>query len=105
VLAINKHFDSSIETSITLQGFEPASTGTAWTLTGTNIDANTGTTPLKVPGLSWGKQAEDPQVPRFSKGGSGEITMSDSNFTGVGKRFTFRFPPHSLTSLVLTRPE
>ncbi len=103
VLAINKHFDSSIEASIALQGFDPASSGTAWILTGTSIDANTGTTPLKAPGLPWGKQAEDPQIPRFSSGASGEITMSDSNVTGVGKRFTFRFPPHSITSLVLTR--
>jgi alpha-N-arabinofuranosidase len=103
VMAINKHFDSSIDTSITLKGFQPASNGTVWTLNGTSIDANTGTTPLKAPGLSWGKQVEDRQVPRFSQGAPGEITLSDSSFKIAGTTFSFTFPPHSLTSLVLTR--
>jgi alpha-L-arabinofuranosidase len=103
IIAINKHFDSAIEASIALRGFQPISSGTAWTLTGTGIDANTGTTPLKVPGLAWGKQTEDQQNPRFSKGGSGEVTLSPSDVTDLRMQFTYRFPPHSVTSLVLTR--
>ena len=103
IMAINKHFESGMEASIVLRGFEPASTGTAWTLTGTSVDANTGTVPLRLPGLSLGRQAEDPQSPRFSRGGPDEITMASSSLTGLGKAFTYLFPPHSVTSLVLTR--
>src|SRR5262249_33593225 len=89
IVGINKHFDGSIEGSITLEGFDPRPNGTAWTLNGTGIDANTGTTPLRVPGLNWGNQVEDRQAPRFSKGGPAEINVSNSNFTVAGKRFTF----------------
>ena len=103
LMAINKHFDGTIETSITLRGFQPVSGGTAWTLTGTGIDANTGTTPLQVPGLAWGKQIEDQQDPRFSKGGASEVTLSSSEVSGIRTQFTYRFPSHSVTSLELTR--
>lgn len=102
ILGINKHFDNAIEASITLRNFKPAASATAWTLTGTGIDAHTGTTVIKVPGLSVGKQAEDPQHKRFSKGGPGEITFSSSTATGIGPQFTYRFPARSVTSLVLT---
>lgn len=103
VLGINKHFDDAFEATITLQGFEPAASATAWTLNGTSIDANTGTTPLKLPGLTWALQAEDSENPRFYKGGPGEVTVSSSAVTGVARTFAYRFPPHSVTSLVLTR--
>jgi alpha-N-arabinofuranosidase len=105
VIGINKHFDNAIETSIALRGFKPAARGTAWTLTGTGIDANTGTTPLQVPGLHWGTQMQDQQNPRFYKGGPQEVTVSSSTVTDVGAQFKYRFPPHSVTSLVLTRAQ
>jgi len=101
IMAINKHFDSSIEAAIALRGFQPGSSGTAWTLTGTGIDANTGTTALQ--GLLRGKAAEDPQNPRFSKGGAGEVTLSSSEVNGIKAQFVYHFPPHSVTSLMLTR--
>jgi alpha-N-arabinofuranosidase len=101
IIAINKHFDSAIKADIGLRSFQPASSGTAWTLTGTGIDANTGTTALQ--GLLHGKGTEDQQNPRFSKGGTGEVTLSSSEVTGVKNRFAYRFPPHSVTSLELTR--
>lgn len=101
IMAINKHFDSAIEADIGLRSFQPASSGTAWTLTGTGIDANTGTTALK--GLLRGKGIEDQQNPRFSKGGAGEVTLSSSEVAGIKSRFAYRFPAHSVTSLELTR--
>lgn len=103
VMAINKHFDSSIETTIQLQDFEPGARATAWTLTGTGIDAHTGTTPLRVPGIGWAKQVEDKQDRRFSKGGANEITLTSSEVSQVARQFKYNFPPHSVTSLVLTR--
>jgi alpha-N-arabinofuranosidase len=102
IMAINKHFDSAIDASLSVRGFQPASLATAWTLTGIGIDANTGTTVIQVPGLHWGRQAEDPQNPRFYKGSPGEVTLSSSNVSGIGPQFTYRFPAHSVTSLMLT---
>jgi alpha-N-arabinofuranosidase len=101
IMAINKHFDSAIEAEVALRGFQPASSGTAWTLTGTGIDANTGTTALQ--GLLRGKETEDSQNPRFSKGGAGEVALSSSDVGGIKPQFAYRFPPHSVTSLVLSR--
>jgi hypothetical protein len=101
-MAVNKHFDSSIETSIGLRGFSPSAEGTAWTLTGTGIDAHTGTTPLRVPNLPWGKQIEDPENPRFYSTEQNAVTLSSAGFT-VSRPLTYRFPPRSVTSLILTR--
>ena len=46
---------------------------------------------------------EDDVNPRFSKGSRGEVTLQESPVAGAGEQFTHRFPPHSVTSLMLTR--
>lgn len=102
IMAVNKHFNSAIETSIALRGFNPKIRGNAWTLTGTAIDAHTGTTPLQIPGFGWARQATDKHNSRFDKGGTDEIKLSSSSVENVGLQFTYRFPPHSVTSLILT---
>jgi hypothetical protein len=103
IIAINKNFDQPIETTINLRGFVPSGKGTAWTLNGTGLDANTGTGIIKVPGLHVPRQAEDPQNPRFYKGSMSEITFNSSDFKVDGAEFTYSFPAHSATSIVLTR--
>ena len=103
VLVINKHFESSADATISVKGFAPAKSGTAWTLSGTSMDANTGTVVIRVPGINWGKQVEDPKGHRFNKGGPNEVTLAASPVEGLGASFTYRFAPHSVTSLVLTR--
>jgi len=103
ILAINKHFDAPIETDLSIRGFPVRASGEVWTLTGAGIDANTGTKPIQAPGLAWGRQKEDPQNPRFSMGGPGEVTFNSAPVTGVKPQFRYRFPPHSVTSLVLSR--
>jgi alpha-N-arabinofuranosidase len=103
LVAINKHLDSPIQTAIELKAFVPASSATAWTLNGAGIDANTGTKPLRIPGMVWGKQMEDPRNPRYSKGGPGEISFASSMVSGVKQQFSYLFPPHSVTALVLSR--
>lgn len=86
-----------------VRGFKPAPFGTAWTLDGRGIDAHTGTTHLEIPGVRWARQAEDEQHRRFSKGNPEEVTLSSARFEAASERFTYRFPPHSVTSLVLSR--
>ena len=103
ILAINKDFDQAIDGTISLKGFRPAAQGTAWTLNGAGIDAHLGSTVIQVPGLVWGKQIEDSGHQRFSKGGPGEVSLVSAPLRGAADGFTYRFPAHSVTSLVLTR--
>ncbi len=103
IIAINKHFDQPIEVAVTLRGFVPSQPATAWTLNGTGLDANTGTGIIKAPGLRVPRQAEDPQNARFYKGAESEITFRSSEFMAAGPEFTYRFPAHSATSIVLNR--
>ena len=103
LLAINKHFDANIEAAISVKGFRPAAQGSAVTLNGTGIDAHAGSTVLQVPGLVWGKQMEDEGHRRFGRGAPSEITLVNTPFRGAGERFSYTFPAHSVTSLILTR--
>jgi alpha-N-arabinofuranosidase len=103
IVAVNKDFDRPINASISLAAFAPVKLGTAWTLNGSGLDANTGTGIIRAPGLRVPRQQEDPANPRFYKGGEGEITFASSPFDVAGAKFTYRFPAHSVTSLVLTR--
>jgi alpha-N-arabinofuranosidase len=103
LIVINKHFDQPVDARIELHSFFPAPQATAWTLTGSGIDAHTGTVHIQIPGVIWGKQAEDDVNPRFSYGGPGEVTLTESRITDAGERFSHRFPPLSVTCVVLTR--
>lgn len=97
VMVINKHFDDAAAATVRLQRFTPGSQGTAWTLTGTGIDANTGT---KLPnGVPWGKQVEDRDNPRFSKGGPKEVTLTSAPLKGPGTEIQYQVPKHSIVVL------
>jgi alpha-N-arabinofuranosidase len=102
LIAVNKHFDSAIRTSISLQNFAPAASGTVYTLNGSAIDANTGTQLPQIPGLNWAPQAVAAPDGRFNFGGPEEVRVSTSAITGVSNSFTYSFPAHSVTTIVLT---
>lgn len=102
VMAINKHFDRSIQAKITLHGFAPTDNGTAWTLQGTGIDANTGTELYKAPGVTWARQAADIN-PRFDRGDPREIWIDSSPLRTTTPSFEYAFPAHSVTSLEIHR--
>ncbi len=103
LIAINKSFDSPVEASISLRGFSPSPKAAAWVLNGSGIDANTGTRIVAVPGLRLPAPAQDPVNPHFLRGGPGEVTLSQSSVSCRGPRFSYVFPAHSVTSLVLDR--
>ncbi|MDX2149898.1 MAG: hypothetical protein SFV54_04130 [Bryobacteraceae bacterium] len=101
VMAVNKNFDQAIEGSINVSGANPGAEATAWTLSGTGLDAHTGTVPLKLPGMSWGRQAGDGPKARIDKGSPNEIAVSSKRIPVGGRKFSYTFPPHSVTSLEL----
>lgn len=97
IMAVNKHFDSPISTVFLLNGFTPSGSGTAWSLTGTGIDANTGTD--WPPGYS-GIPATDLLNPQFFNGSPSQVTLSPTAISsGLGPIFVYTFPPHSVVSL------
>jgi alpha-N-arabinofuranosidase len=105
IIGINKHATRAARTAISLEGFAPEATGTAWTLTGASMDANTGTKVLKVPGQKLARQVQAGDNPRFYMGGPGEITLDESKVTGVSEEFTYRVPARSIVSIMLTRKQ
>jgi alpha-N-arabinofuranosidase len=98
LIAVNSHFDQAIDATISFHGFQPAG-GTAWTLTGTGLDAHTGTRPINA--AAWGRQAEDEVNPRFAAGGPGEVHVTSAPVPVGAAPLGYRFPPHSVTALVL----
>lgn len=99
IMAVNKHFDSPIQGRISISGRRPASSGIAWTLNGTGIDANTGTQLFQAPQTHWGEQVADEINPRFQLGGPNEVTVRSQSLSGVGASFVYTFPAHSVTAL------
>ncbi len=95
VMVINKHFDDSIRATIRLQDFRPTG-GSAWIMSGTGIDANTGTEPFRAPGVQWAKQAS---AGRFDRGAVNEISIRHEGLQRVSTAFEFEFPKHSIVSL------
>jgi len=94
LMVVNKHFDLPADAAIDLGNFRPSGAGTAWTLDGTGLDANTGTD------LSgWGLPAQDEINPRFLQGGPSEVAITSAPLDGVRREFRYRFPPHSITSI------
>jgi hypothetical protein len=97
IMAVNKHFDSPIQTTFTINDFTPTGSGTAWYLSGSGIDANTGT---DWPPLGYGFiPAQNPENPQFLKGNPAAIVSSSLPVSIFANTFTFTFGAHSVTSL------
>lgn len=102
LLVINKDFDRNLRARIQLNGLSARSEGTAWVLSGTGIDANTGTQLSQFPGLSWAEQAADEVNPRFALGGPGEVNLHAIPIDGIAATFSHVFPAASVTSIEIT---
>ncbi len=99
VMVINKNFDLPISAKISfVSGFNPSRNGTAWVLSGTGIDANTGTD-----ATGWGPQAQDSVNPQFNNGNPSAVGISSNPVSGIQDGFTYVFPPFSVTSLEIPR--
>lgn len=98
VLAINKNFDSDIPVTISLRNARISGGATVWTLSGTGIDANTGTQLFQAPGVQWARQAADEKNPRFHKGGPGEVTLTSATLPKITSEFRYVLPKLSVTS-------
>jgi alpha-N-arabinofuranosidase len=102
LMAVNRNFDQDIPTTIQIHDAKPRGRGIAWILTGSGIDANTGTELPK--GAAWARQAEDDRNPRFDKGQPNEIVVKSEEVSGIGPRFDYVVPKHSVISLEVPLP-
>lgn len=104
IYVVNKSFDQTISTSLSIQSAKAYSSFSAVTISGSAIDAHTGTELPSFPGLVWADQVN---VARFDKGAPSEITTSiengevDKAENGV-QTATYSFKPMSVTRLTLT---
>jgi alpha-L-arabinofuranosidase len=103
LMVVNKHFDEAIQARIEIRGFEPQRTGRSVVLSGSGIDAHTGTQLFTAPGVKWAPQAEDAVNPRFAKGAPDEITVTEHALSVEGSSFAWSFEKHSLTAIELER--
>jgi hypothetical protein len=102
IMAVNKNFDSPIQTTFALNGFTPSGSGAAWMLNGTGIDANTGTQWPLAAFFSPAPPAVDSIDPQFWYGSPSAVTLINETITtGFNQTFTYTFPAHSATSLEL----
>lgn len=97
VILINKHFDRNLRTHIRIKDFCPSGPVQAWTLSGTAIDANTGTSLPE----GFAVQAQDAYGGRFDQGGPGEVEFTQSDYQVMPGVFDHTIPPHSVVSLAI----
>jgi alpha-N-arabinofuranosidase len=101
LIGINKHFDRAIRARIRIEGFTPSGAGRAWTLSGTSIDAHTGSDVFRAPGVKWARQATDAKAGRFDQGGPDEVQVREAGTPAWGTSFEYVFPARSVTAMVL----
>jgi alpha-N-arabinofuranosidase len=101
LLVINKHFDDALSARVRIDGFKPDREGKRWRLSGSALDANTGTELPDVPGVDWADQVESEEK-RFDKGGPGEVGIEEGKFD-ASESFEMSFPRHSVTVLEMVR--
>ncbi|MDQ6699143.1 MAG: hypothetical protein M3Z36_03040, partial [Acidobacteriota bacterium] len=97
IIVTNKHFDRAIQATLNLQGFSASGKGTAWTMNGMALDANTGT---DLP-PDFAPQSEVSPDGRFHQGGPGEVWVNSTDLNVSGNSIVYEFPAHSITALVL----
>jgi alpha-N-arabinofuranosidase len=103
LMSINKSFHRAAKIHFDLGGFEPMPEAQAHRLSGTGVDAHTGTELPRIPGYPFARQAEVLPGRRFGQGGSKEVTITHQRVDGMSRSFEFEVPPLSVTSLELRR--
>jgi hypothetical protein len=98
-MAVNKNFDREIPLDVEILHSSGIAKVTAWTLSGTSIDANTGTELFQAPGVRWAKQAGDERNPRIDRGGPDEVKITSKLVSASGPRWMLPLPPASITAV------
>jgi len=103
LIVVNRSMTSAIEADVRISGFLDRFAGIARTLTGTAVDANTGTELPRIPGLDWADQRVAGSAGRFDRGGPNEVRVETNDLGTLDRSFVHSFPPLSVTSIELVR--
>ena len=100
---VNRHFDRNVTAEISVGQFcWDGSDAEVWTLNGTAVDANTGTSIAGGQSAGLADQAQIDPGGRFNQGGPEEIWLAQSAYSNISTpTFFYTFPPHSVTSIKL----
>lgn len=99
LIVVNKHQSQGIETEISFGGIDRLKNGTSRMLTGDSLDAHTGTTLMKIPGLTWGTQRTmTPNVP-FNALEKANVHVEESSISVEDNSIRHVFPAHTVTCM------
>ncbi|TPV55465.1 hypothetical protein FJ444_17360 [Aestuariibacter sp. GS-14] len=106
VMVVNKHFTSSVATTLTLEGTAAFTSYDKTEMTADSLDANTGTQLPVIPGLEWASQVN---ISRFHQGGDSEVSVQHNvivlpvNSNNGIQTVQLSFAPKSITKLVFKK--
>lgn len=103
IIAVNKHFDRPMQVYFNVPGFHASGNTRTYTLSGTGLDANTGT---QLPAAQIAQNYFAPQASispngRFYMGGPDEITLTGGTNSETGPCFSVEIPAHSVMAIVV----
>jgi alpha-N-arabinofuranosidase len=101
VMAINKHFNRAMHTRISLANYLPLASATVYTLNAPAADSNTDTDMSLATGITWAQQALVLPNSRFYSSTPSDISIQQAPLNGVGAVFSYQFPPHSVSVIVI----
>jgi len=99
LMVVNRHFDRTIHAAVLFDGYCPQQAASLWTLSGTALDANTGTKPSSALGVTWAPQVAEVPNGRMNLGGPDEIWVFNQTLPITDCNAEFDFPAHSVTAV------
>jgi len=102
VIVVNKHPQKDIEAAVSFSGIGGLTRAESHTLTGDSLDAHTGTTLLKIPGLTWGTQRTVTGSAPFNAPERANVRVVRATIDVKGDNLRHVFPAHTVTCLELS---
>src|SRR5262249_34154813 len=99
LIVINKDMDRDMPFRVDIAGASAGQIATVHSITGTGVDANTGTQLFQAPGVRWAAQATHAQNPRFERGAPTEIQMESKQIAASPNGLSLVLPRFSIVSI------
>ncbi|MBL8702106.1 MAG: alpha-L-arabinofuranosidase [Alphaproteobacteria bacterium] len=99
----NKHLTQPAEVAIALKGFRAAGNAEIRLLSGEGPDSHVGTDMPRVPGLTWGRQANMPGGNGFDRGRPEAISVTTSTAAATADGIVVTLPPTSVAAIEFQR--
>jgi len=101
---INKYLRNSITADVDVSGVKLGARATVRTLTGSSVDAHTGTRLTEIPGFEWATQETVTSGVGFNDASMVNVRIDTSRKPVSSSTLTHTFPPHSVTNFEIRLP-